>query len=1707
MDQSSIDRSLLQGIHDAVETGNKKRLNSLLVSQQNKGYFPGPNLLPPTDRARDLLDLFTASLSNPPAAKIPVLSVDQILRALLMVYPCYETPWMTTCEFATRCLNLEINTLYGCVSGVECFLGQIRDLYPSNPNPHDSTSTKAAASTSLSGSGRAWLVRLTKTLTDNLLKPSYVEHFSDRTTGGGCSQILSELLRTVVFLAHDLDDHFFQDIMEAIFHRDPHPTRILTWIRLTALTVPFLRFTEIERIRKTLFGRLNQATIEIPFNDLADILEISVDLANTRAPLLNEDDQQSMPLIWRLIPLYALKAVSRHAKLYSELERRLRLALDTLASSDLEKWVAAMSRSSDQEALSEWVRSNVMLLLFQTLQNSGARTVSRLVGRALGKSPPSNDIVLDCYRCILNAAFPVDHKVVCRDLGLSGDIETDKIQIFKVVGGLSYLGRGVFVDQDGDKIDILTKTGQKLLNSIFLGDTSPEAEPNEEAGVGRRALQWLEVADCIIKASTTLRSSQAILFGVVAMTVVYFEMPSSRVSFVQSLSTDLSENGEDRTSSNTYLAAATLIAQSASVNGKSTNQQSDVLEPLCDLLLDPLPQDIFRQLILSLSSIRKAREAILLSSERLLECALAAGWNDQEMEDRSFDGQNIQGGLFGLLELVRRPCWGNEEIEAWKLLSNCIVMDTPPLPASDRLWLYEQINDLIKNEELSPRASEHFLRAAIVRSSSFLQKEPSDSGTRFALEKAFVVWEEANTRQVEDVVALHRLILSLLCHLSQSEEESDARSTLFARGREALLRSILSYKDKSDVNNHRSISNFLRSSSPDGTNHDDFTVNCCTSVCLLAHILDYLMRGKSRNTKRSLTSSKTLDLPGMQTGIAQIISREVESLVSFSSGNSKEESFPSWCKDINDTSELTTSHEVVVDSSTLLPLQLSLFDFMIEVLFTPRIPTRRLQNNLKPISRRIILAVGHLLRSKRSLAAANGRSENEEQFCSLNSQTVNRTGVEFFSAASLVIQDFISQNAGLSDAEELLIPVVQYCKALQGLADDAQVSTCPVLLKRIWALYQVIGGERASTQFIAYLEAHFSDDVSNTETDNSDCSLRSIRNGEDVDSSVQHIRLSVIHALQSCFQLSSSLHRDQPSRDSHLIEPVTPDIEMANSSGVRMPFIASVIEALASDLRAGLDGKSGGITPELFLAFSAAIQECASLLYENAMSTRMGIYPSMWRVFMQVAETLADIVTTFPLDDAVLFRTSFMMAAAELPSMCREILRKSFIQPKSPLPDFTIAFSIDRTLISDTFKDSLIILTRWSSVRDPNSVPWVDIAGKTHLEHVDDTIGVAKDHIFDSSGDGSSTEGAETQHEIPLIVHVPTADSEDEKRRANRSYKIRLRTKAIWSWALSCTLVALEEKWRESFRVMIQDARRDSDYVELEDNPHCLAFFRERRNDLSSCFLSVGKFFQSSSPDKQVDASDHQVILEMLAMNLPSAPRLRFCCILATIAKVLNHSIELFCSYLRNERGVLHKTHTTLAFLESVCNISAWLCLNDRNIDFSVGIFRWLSILKRKRPPGEHPSKRADAADLLPRLSQVVILVRSLRSGLQKIEHSLNVLKQRNPAERVEVVDILFGGGLDSMLRLVAVKLKLLEQAIPPDDQIHSLPDFPIIEDNGKKKRTRRTITGRPRKRATARSRNRMVNVFMNLDQGDAGGDEGGAGDAYVDLEDFIVDG
>jgi hypothetical protein len=51
--------------------------------------------------------------------------------------------------------------------------------------------------------------------------------------------------------------------------------------------------------------------------------------------------------------------------------------------------------------------------------------------------------------------------------------------------------------------------------------------------------------------------------------------------------------------------------------------------------------------------------------------------------------------------LVKRDDWGYCEIEAWRLLSGVLVLNTPQLPVEARSWLNGQLKDLITHNELS----------------------------------------------------------------------------------------------------------------------------------------------------------------------------------------------------------------------------------------------------------------------------------------------------------------------------------------------------------------------------------------------------------------------------------------------------------------------------------------------------------------------------------------------------------------------------------------------------------------------------------------------------------------------------------------------------------------------------------------------------------------------------------------------------------------------------------------------------------------------------------------------------------------------------------------------------------------------------------------------------------------------------------------------
>jgi hypothetical protein len=737
-----------------------------------------------------------------------------------------------------------------------------------------------------------------------------------------------------------------------------------------------------------------------------------------------------------------------------------------------------------------------------------------------------------------------------------------------------------------------------------------------------------------------------------------------------------------------------------------------------------------------------------------------------------------------------------------------------------------------------------------------------------------------------------------------------------------------------------------------------------------------------------------------------------------------------------------------------------------------------------------------LLQSKEDLSKSN----EEDSLLSLD--TLNETAVPFLSASFVVIQNFILiKSSTLVEVEGHLIPTLQYCKALVHLSKSSMIKPCSELIESVWKVYQVIGGERGVIRFISFLEEHVPATRSLSKNDNNIDLLLSNRTGEDVDKSIQKIRQYIISALQSCLLMFSSWNQNQ-SENIDDVNAGSFGLKSSEKVVIAPDFLASLLLALSKDLRAGLDGNSGGITSQLYLSYVGTIEECAIALFTTRLEHKV-ICNSIVLLFMEVAEILCDILSTFPLDDAILFRSTFLVATSAFPSMCREILRRTFIIDDCQVRfnQFHRVFCIDKIMLSGTLTDSLSILSRWSSLRDPNVMPWADIAGQSHLESDGETEELGQMH--------SSTESVDSEPEMARTVRIPTvSDGEyfegaasNAKRFQFRSCKIRLQTKETWSWSLSCTLLAIEEKWMESFQVMMSSDYRDSD-LRLENSTWYAGFFRGRLNELLFSFQSACKFFLSTSSESRVGPSGESLVLEMLAMNLPSAPRVRLCSLLGHILTVLKHAIDIITEKFQDTESP-GSARNELAFVEAACCLSAWLCADFDGTDISLGICRWQSILKRRKPD-ESSSAKHDDKKLISTMSELVFLAIETQAKLKK----LNGLVQDIKKETVQIFDVLLPGGIVELSRLAMKKLTVMEKEFPAmTDRVNSLPDFPDSSDDTKtqeKKRARRDY--RRKKTTVSRTRNRVVDMFFHLDQEvEEGGRKGG--ETFVDLEDFLVEG
>jgi hypothetical protein len=1739
MTSEPSDLSFFQEVCEAAGRGDACRVKSLLECTQNIQSSLDDNLLSSTTRAKDLQRLLLSFSSDAStSSSLPTFSLGEMLRALLMVPACYETPWIICCDlvskFQGKPSNFERSVYLSCIADIQIFLQQAVPSWRDDseqPEVENNRSLKVGATENLSSlDQRFWIPRLAQLITDPLLCEPRDDDCSDIILANGRRIFCLELVTTIISISRALDSTLYLSVLDTVFHRQIHPKRILSWLTLASEATFDLRENDYKGIRQTLLHLFGKEPIDVPQRDLPSITSVIVALALSSDK--NSGDVSGEDILeWQRIILYILGAAASDMATYSAVEDLLVSNLASLPSKAAETWMRALVSIEADGKVPDWLWINMMLILVQSMHQSVSQRLPNIV---------LNTTIIECHRILLERVFP---KCLRKTVVPKSDNEStnndDMYEVQRVVDGLAYVGGGRFIRRGRTDATQLSKAGMAICQSLFLGRLQPTHSPRHVYAIGR-AEWWKHVAESLSTESQGGLRLKSILFAILTLTTVYCEMPEARKSLLQSITRHLTaECGSvDRLSELdfVYCVSLSIIASSVSENEQGISGL-DEMKPVCDLFERPLPKAIFFKLCSSLSSLPPARVAMLSASQKYLESTVTFWWAYRDKRVNSESKDKIYCGLFGLCELVKSDDWGDCEIEAWRLLSDVLVLNKPQLPVEARSWLYEQLIDLITNNELSAVTAGHFLRATIVRSFLLFEKKAPKS-IYFAPEKAFVAWADHNAPAktqaypLEDIVELNRLLVSLLEYSTSKSQSSDRNSSLFTRGCDALIEIVSAHRDNPTGSRRRTMKKFWDDNFSEECN--DFELSCCVATRLQSHLLEYVLSLKTESTKAGWITSKNNELQDLNDCISDLLQREAKAVHSVSL-EASDDILPLWVGMQPQRDFVSKSRGVKVEQSVLAPINQFLCDLMTDLVIHTSYPVTKVHTQSHEGHRRILFALNRLFESKQSIIGKTHSSKTDGSSVLMDRDTMKKTASKVFLISAEVMKNVTLHGWNPIETEEVVAPIMEFCSSFHHSLQRDEVKgnarkgrpDISCLMTSIWQLYLATADETASVRLISYLEDRCLNDKKNEplpgQREKHDYSLRSIRTGEDVDIVVRCIRFRILRALHDCSSLALTEHAVLSASASSLDHDVVSDIEGHDSGGriVSSDVLAGCLRNLTRDLRSGLDGNSGGITAEMYVEYLATVHNCANLISKQAEapSDRMTLR-TFFSACVEASDSIKTILCNFPLQTAAIFKQSFMLSSSILPLICRHIYRERFfMSASSSLPDSDKLQIIYETIVAGAFSDCMQILERWSGLRDPSAAPWADIAGPDHASNGNDAaVEMGNSSRLNDSTSSMAKAGASKGKDVPSIVVVPSEERKilSSGRDIPRSReKLQLPSKDTWSWAFQCLFFTLEEMWDESSQIMDGSHRRNPNRTALGFTHQSIRYYRERQQELSSSIGRVCLLLRSSSAAvKEQKQADKQLsILEVFAMYLPSSLcSTSFCCLLHRISLVLDKAFKLLLSHLDGSTGDTPAGENDLALIESVSCISAWLCSDPCETDFIVGTTTWYSIEKRKDSvkPTKSSGKSMDQG-IVERLSKVVTEIDKVDMNLQILKAQLSEISTDSSAmPLVKAIDGLFEGDAEQnfrLLHLATEKVRVVGENAP-----HHLVDAPLASENGAGKRKLKldeVVIKAPkqRRKATVRSRNKVVDKWLNLDQGIGGGGEAVGTDAYVDLEDFLVDG
>ena len=1267
------------------------------------------------------------------------------------------------------------------------------------------------------------------------------------------------------------------------------------------------------------------------------------------------------------------------------------------------------------------------------------------------------------------------------------------------------------------------------------------------------------------KASSSIPDGTAM--AIVIIVVIFFEVPSSQNDIVRCMydrlanMTSYDSHGVRRKRDQSYFLLISILAWSLAANdGKLAydevvrskrgkvlrGKETTVLEPLCNLLsksalsrdqhLNDGSNDVprlsywaLRRLARGLAPVPSGRDAILAMAQKNL--STSSNIHPQPNESPFFEphpnpSASVDSMYFAidcLCALIEKFHPSNDSSadecgqRALCMLTDVIIQSHPwssvssytssRLPINIASWMISELNKSARLRKLTKWMSRRLLRACYVGLLKFTALEKSDSGddsSCFVPELIFAVSHLSSTSKTKSVVLRARNdvkgMLRLAVSLYDEITKFDADMTPLLLESHTLLKPhlIRTFLNGTDWDIEPTLENAKCQNAIDQLFREGYDAlrrgfepcDESTSYAVDFVVLVIVLQAAARTiSKRRRPSTERVDTDTFRTYLDEYIFDAERYYLK--ENNSP---LPSFLDDhpisiesgrINQKST-KQSDETLPDCAEFKAFQMSLCDIMTEIL---------LRGNAHRHDPSVLLAVNSLLGFKRRIDSANVFGYMPcHSICNL---------LELSSRHLRPLLSTIENKKDLlPEVEMLVMNILDFSKTYT----QGRTSRCDIL-SSLWSLYCSLADEESAQLLIyfvkeSYVEmGHWADEGANSGIRESSISLLSMTSSDALDNYAQNMRETILSALSQVLALIVS---------SHCMSSI-------EERKTYLDLMLQLLLQLCQDLDSSFGGLSGGIQPRLFLSFLDAIDKCV-----DAIVALFGSMPTIsqrqigisFASIHQASVIIWEIFCENTLRQASVIKGALRVCIDTIPRMIVKVERviDECITSKSPCEQ--ICEILHQCCAQLMFKQ----------INEAEEAPGIT---------------TPSDEIGELKSLPSSNENPEGWCANAVVERPPKSE--------DKHVRMPVVSSKTLMWVFNSAFGASTNIWNDSYRIISGSVKMKRHMVKSPPEKS-LALASRRIVDFSHLHSSICRLFgvRMISKDKTVknDDADSGESTNILAALLSFQQKAKLCSCLEKISMTLTLALKRVIKYFKEftRRAIGQKPFDKCKLNESLICILGWLhsvMATDTRFNLITGCLRWRANERKifSLPPFENDKDDVgESYTILGRLPKVLLRLEGLEAELRELNVILADCKRRNDKISIEkwlILDraasaLMDGarafeepGDLGEMLRRCiqildegksvmksnGVDGDLLSDEDESDEDLES-GEFSSLA--GKRRRQRLYSYARKSRRVPLRSRNETVDDWLAMDDDEFGstpGEKYNANDAFVDLEDFLVEG